>query len=320
MIAGSIVLVGIGIWFVASRTSSRSPDGTIALPTPTPFQTVRDIGFSTIPDITPPSEISFEDPISVPAKLKVFRILPGVEELFSSAGMVAVAKGFGFTGNASVLPTGDGYTYYESDMKLTLSPNQGIASFSRDINSFQPQRDTITPSNATDIARNFAVRVGFDNPLYIWQQAEVTPYEIHGPGQFEEVTSIQEKGFYLVAPRIQLLNLPVILTQKVVIRIGSDGTVLGAYLWYPNLDMEGAQEWDIIDYPTATVRARNNQGVYWRDDGLNLTGDTMTFNTSELVFFVPNEFISGATSTEHHLIPAYRFGNNRAHLYVSALP
>jgi hypothetical protein len=315
------VLTVIIIWLSTSRNTPLPGTNTGLLPTPTPFQTVRDLGFGTAPGITPPQEINFEDPIEVPTSIKVFKLLPGPVELFSPQAMVAVAKAFGFTGNATVLTTGSGYTYYEDASDLTLLPDQGIVSYSQDLAEYTPNNSTtITPLNATDFAKNFVTKIGFSNPLYIWNNVHIVSYEIHDGNLYEEVVSIQNKGFYDVFPDIKLLNLPLVMTKKIFVRVGSDGTILGAYLWYPHLDMENTPEWEIIDYPTATVRARNNQGIYWRDEGLNLTGDSLNFSTSELVYFMPNEFISGDIRNDYYLIPTYRFGNNAAHLYVSALP
>ncbi len=275
--------------------------------------------FANPEDTAYPSSYSFEDPIIVPDTIRVYRILPGPDELFSNANLPAMAKAFGFNVDAQVTSITQGYMYYQEGNELAIIPTKGSIRFSSDLTTLPPFniQDAGAQPHVIDSVRLVLSRARLDNPLINWQGAEVKMYELRN-NSLEEVFSLGEKTFYHVTLPLRLNNLPLLSTEKQYVRVAPNGNVLGAFIWYPNLDISGVEEWKIIDYLSAVGRVRSNQGLFWESDTRALH-EQITFTQTGLTYFLPNDFFSNPTG-EFHILPAYMFTNNVDSVIVSALP
>lgn len=321
MITATSILVA-GIVYLALISVDRTEDLPYlgVNPTPTPYQTLRDVGFKN-PDTTQvPKELIFEDPLKVPNSITTYKILPAPEELFSNESIVSMARDIGFTGNASVQPTGNGYTYFESNRRLTVQPTIGMINYSLSYDTLNDETVVINNiENAIGEARKFVEKINFSNPIYLWGNNPVVIYEIVD-GVPQRSPTFVPNGFIEVEIPLHVAGLSIVYPQKLYVRVHLNGQIVGANLWYPYLDINNPETKTIVDFVEAVDRANAGQGVYFNGETAVIPGDqTFTFEKSNIVFFVSNLYLNGLNDT-YYLNPMYQFMTNNVQMYISALP
>ena len=312
-----VLAIPLLIWLISRDQTSLTDDTPTPTPTP-PSITNDDIGFNNQTELIRPSSFVTEDPIKTPETMSVYELLPGPDEIFGTTGIASIASVLEFTAAAEVSPTNDGYYYFQQGKNLTISKNTSTLQYSEQASIQSPTTSSLpAPQEAIDIARSFVTKIGFNNPLIDWNSSEIQTYTITSGGPAPSV-GISENGYYSIQLQLKLNELELIFPQEMYVNIHANGSVIGASLWYPSLNIESPKTQNIVGFLTALERLEMGDGVY-RGDLNQFQNQEVKFNQTEVAYVVPNQFLHNST-TIRTIVPVYVFSNDSAKIYVSALP
>ncbi len=258
-------------------------------------------------------KFEFDDPIRTPDTVTVYPIYSAPEKLFSQAAIVNIASNIGFTSKASTQLTNEGYVYTENGNSLSINVTGGILTYSVPLEGYPQATQTITLPEAFNKAKEFVSKIGFDNPIYVWDEKNITLYTETGESVTES-SYISEKTrlFIKILTRIGNAELYVPFEQYVMVH--ANGDIVGASLWYPFIDLSKGEQVEIIDYADATKRVRLRDII--RQAG-NYSPTTV-FSSSNLGYYIANDFFYNVESADYVTLPMYTFSNENVTVYVSA--
>lgn len=258
-------------------------------------------------------KFEFDDPIRTPSTVTVYPIYSAPEKLFSQDAIVNIASNVGFTSKANTQLTNEGYIYTESGKSLSINVTGGTLTYSVPLEGYPTATQAITLPEAFNKAKEFVSKIGFDNPIYVWDEKNITLYTEAGESVTES-SFISEKTrlFIKILTRIGNAELYVPVEQYVMVH--ANGDIVGASLWYPFIDLSKGEQVEIIDYADATKRVRLR-------DILRQIGNyspTTVFSSSNLGYYIANDFFYNAESINYVTQPMYTFSNENVTVYVSA--
>lgn len=256
----------------------------------------------------------FEDPIKTPSDVPVYPIYAAPEKLFSEDAVVAIAANTGFTNRATAQQATRGYIYTESGSTLSLDVLSGTLTYAIPKERYPSADQAISIEDALARAKDFVSKVGFANPVYTWSIDNIRLFSQAGD-HITDATFVDTQTHYHVTISMQIGNSPLYLPQEQFVKVHADGSIIGAFLWYPFIDFTREEKIEVISYADATTKVRLGEANYTIG---RLSPETI-LSSSTIGYFVPNAFMNNATQGGFITEPAYVFSNKDVTIYVSAV-
>jgi len=270
-----------------------------------------DVKLSLAPDDV---SYSFEDPLKTPSSVHVYPVYAAPEKLFSEDAVVAIAANIGFTDRASAQQATRGYIYTESGSTLSFDVIGGTLTYSVPQQNHPTANQTISIDAALTQARDFVTKIGFANPLYVWSIDNIRLYTQAGD-TLTDATFVDAQTHYHVIIPMQIGNAPLYFPQEQYIKVHADGSVIGAFLWYPFVDLSRPENVAVIEYADATTKVRLGEARYTVG---RLTTET-TLSSSTIGYIIPDGFMQRANEGGFITEPAYVFSNEDVTIYIGAM-
>lgn len=258
-------------------------------------------------------KFEFNDPLKKPKNVLVYPIYSAPDKLFSQEAIVNIASNIGFTAAATTQVTNEGYIYTENGKALSFNVTGGTLTYSVPLEDYPTTTQPITITDALSRAKDFVTKIGYDNPIYVWSEDNITLYTETGESVTES-SFIDEKTRLLIKIPTRVGNAELYVPFEQYLLIHASGDIVGASLWYPFIDLSKSERVEVIDFADATTKVR--LGEILRQDG-SFTSTT-TFSTSNLGYYVNKDFFHGAETGGYITQPMYIFSNENVTVYVDA--